>query len=220
MPKPLKPSQQDQIRNWLRMGYTPQEIEELSRKNGWSVSSQHIYKKFLPELKEEMSDHLREKSIRKDWFDREFRAEKAAEMAEMLYQKIMAGELFSEEVTERDGYKGKETTVKKVYFAGMIKNWKDLVDTIANETGQRKKIVDLNYNKNQNLNISFLIDKILDEDEAVSKQIEGAEIIDIPSDTDFSDDEGYFDIVDEQTDDEIKGLIAPEEDDGYPVFPE
>lgn len=214
----LLPSQKDQIRTWLRLGFTPQQIEGMAKNQGFTISQQYVYSKFIPEMKTAMADDLRTKSERADWFDKEFRAERAAEMAELLYGRIMNGEMFSEEIVERDGVGGTLTTRKPVYFAGMIKNWKDLVDLIGNELGQRKKTVDLNYNKNQNLNISFLIDKIFDEDQAVAGQLKEAEIIDVPSDSDFGDDEGYTSIVNEQTDDEIKGLIAAKDDDGADLF--
>lgn len=215
MGKPLKPSQQDQVRTWLRLGYTPQQIEGMARNQGWSVSAKTVYNRYMKETQTALSDDLRENSIRAEWFDKEFRAEKAAEIAELLYERIMDGDMFGEEITEKEIVGGTQRTVKPVYFAGLVKNWKDMVDTIANETGQRKKVVDLNYNKNQNLNISFLIDKIFENDEEINRQLEGAEIIDIPSDSDFADDEGYEAIVDEQTDDEVRALIEPEDTDGY-----
>ncbi len=215
MGKALSPSQTDKIREWVRLGFTPQEIEKMAKNNGFSISAGHVYKKFIPEMQNAMRDDLAKKSVRAEWFDKEFRAEKAAEMAELLYQRIMNGEMFAEEVTEKEVLGGTQRTSKPMYFAGMIKNWKDLVDLIGTETGQRRKTVDLNYNKNQNLNISFLIDKIFENDEQVDKQIEDAEIIDLPSDTDFADDAEFEDIVEEQTDDEVKALIEPEDMDGY-----
>lgn len=215
MAKALSPSQTDKIREWVRLGFTPQEIEKMAKNNGFSISAGHVYKKFIPEMQNAMRDDLAKKSVRAEWFDKEFRAEKAAEMAELLYQRIMNGEMFAEEVTEKEVLGGTQRTSKPMYFAGMIKNWKDLVDLIGTETGQRRKTVDLNYNKNQNLNISFLIDKIFENDEQVDKQIEDAEIIDLPSDTDFADDAEFEDIVEEQTDDEVKALIEPEDMDGY-----
>lgn len=215
MGKALSPSQTDKIREWVRLGFTPQEIEKMAKNNGFSISAGHVYKKFIPEMQNAMRDDLAKKSVRAEWFDKEFRAEKAAEMAELLYQRIMNGEMFAEEVTEKEVLGGTQRTSKPMYFAGMIKNWKDLVDLIGTETGQRRKTVDLNYNKNQNLNISFLIDKIFENDEQVDKQIEDAEIIDLPSETDFADDAEFEDIVEEQTDDEMKALIEPEDMDGY-----
>lgn len=215
MGKALSPSQTDKIREWVRLGFTPQEIEKMAKNNGFSITAGHVYKKFIPEMQNAMRDDLAKKSVRAEWFDKEFRAEKAAEMAELLYERIMNGEMFAEEVTEKEIPGGTQRTVKPMYFAGMIKNWKDLVDLIGTETGQRRKTVDLNYNKNQNLNISFLIDKIFENDEQIDKQIEGAEIIDLPSDTDFADDAEFEDIVEEQTDDEVKALIEPEDMDGY-----
>ena len=214
----LLPSQKDQIRTWLRLGFTPQQIEGMAKNQGWQVAAKTVYNQYVPEMKTAVSDDLRTKSESADWFNKEYRAERAAEMAELLFERIMNGEMFAEEVVEKDMIGGTMTTRKPVYFAGMIKNWKDLMDLIGNELGQRKKTVDLNYNKNQNLNISFLIDKIFDEDQAVAGQLKEAEIIDVPSDSDFGDDEGYENIVDEQTDDEIKGLIAAKDDDEPDLF--
>ena len=215
MGKALSPSQTDKIREWVRLGFTPAEIQGMAKNQGFSISQQYIYKKFIPEMQNALRDDLAKKSVRAEWFDKEFRAEKAAEMAELLYQRIMNGEMFAEEVTEKEVLGGTQRTVKPMYFAGMIKNWKDLVDLIGTETGQRRKTVDLNYNKNQNLNISFLIDKIFENDEQVDKQIEGAEIIDLPSDTDFADDAEFEDIVEEQTGEDVKALIEPEDTDEY-----
>jgi hypothetical protein len=98
----------------------------------------------------------------------------------------------------------------------MIKNWKDLVDTIANELGQRRQAVDVNFNKNQSLDISVLVDKIYEQDNTVDKQIEGADIIDLPSTSDFADDKGFLAIVGDQPE-EIAEVVDTE-DHGDEVF--
>ena len=99
----------------------------------------------------------------------------------------------------------------------MIKNWKDLVDTIGNELGQRKQSLDVNFNKNQNLNLSVLVEKIYEQDNDVDKQIEGAEIIDLPSGEDFADDKGFLQIVGPQPDD-IADVVDTEDHDGEGVL--
>ena len=129
----------------------------------------------------------------------------------MLFDRIMNGEMFAEEVTEKTDPKyGTTVTTKPLYFAGMIKNWKDLVDTVANELGQRKQAIDVNFNKNQNLNLSVLVDKIYEQDSNVEKQLQGAEIIDLPSGEDFADDKGFMKIVGPQPE-EIKEVVDTED---------
>ena len=214
----LTEEQKDQIMMWARMGYSAPKIQGLAKNQGFDVSKKVLYNYYLPKARRELEKYLEKNPFSDTWFAKEYRAERAAEMAEMLYGEIMDGKIFAEEVTEKEALGGVQRTTKPVYFAGMIKNWSDLLNTIRVELGQNNKVVELNYNKNQNLNISFLIDKIFEEDEKVNQQIEGAEIIDIPSDSDFGDDEGFLNIVNGQTSDEIKGLIAPEDKDGDDLF--
>lgn len=207
----LTQEQKDQVKTWIRAGYTAPQIEGLARNQGWVVKAANVQNVYIPMVRAEFREHIDKSSLSTSWFNKEFRAEKASQIADMLFERIMNGEMFNEEVTQREGKFGPETTTKPVYFAGMIKNWKDLVDTIANELGQRKQTVDLNFNKNQNLNLSVLVEKIYEQDSNVDRQLEGAEIIDVPSLEDFADDKGFMQIVDEQTDDEIKNVVDTED---------
>ena len=215
----LTEAQKDMVRTWIRAGYTAPQIVGLAKNQGFTVSETVIWHHYAPQVKKEFKDHIDKNSLSKSWFNKEFRAEKAANMAEMLYEHIMNGDMFQEEVVETSGKDGTQITHKPLYFAGMIKNWKDLVDTIGNELGQRRQALDVSFNKNQNLNLSVLVDKIYEQDNNVDHQIEGAEIIDLPSPTDFADEKGFMQIVDEQTDPEVKELTAPdEEQDGNNLF--
>ena len=208
----LSQEQRDQIMTWLRAGYTPYKIVGLAKNQGWKVSFQTIHQSYVPKLQKEFADHIDKNSLKSSWFNREFRAERAAEIAEALYGDIMEGKMYAEEVTEKDDKYGKTVTTRPIYFAGMIKNFKDMVDTIGNELGQRKQAVDVNFNKNQNLNLSILVDKIYEQDTNLDHQIEGAEIIDLPPGDDFSDDKGFLQVVDQQTPDDIKELQTEETD--------
>lgn len=208
----LTDTQKDQIRTWIRAGYTPTQIEGLAKNQGWYVAANNVRNNYLPQVRSEFRDHIDKNSLSTSWFNKEFRAEKAAMIADMLFERIMNGEMFAEEVTEREDRLGKSiVTTKPVYFAGMIKNWKDLVDTIANETGQRKQQLDINFNKNQNLNLSILLDKIYEQDSSVDRQLEGAEIIDLPSNEDFADDKGFMAIVGPEQTDEIRDVLDTED---------
>jgi len=216
----LTEAQKDMIRTWIRAGYTAPQIVGLARNQGFEVTETNIWHNYAPQVKKEFKEHIDRNSLSKSWFNKEFRAEKAANIAEMLYEHIMNGEMFQEEVVETTGKDGTQITHKPLYFAGMIKNWKDLMDTIGNELGQRRAALDVSFNKNQNVNLSVLVDKIYEQDNNVNKQIEGAEIIDLPSPTDFADEKGFMQIVDEQTDQEVKELTADkdEEQDGNDLF--
>lgn len=215
--KRLTPVQQDQVRTWLRAGYTAYQIETMARNQGWHIRAAHVTQYYIPQIRKEFQEHIDKSSLATSWFNKEFRAEKAAMIADKLFDDIMEGKMFAEEVTEREDRLGKPViTTKPVYFAGMIKNWKDLVDTIANELGQRKQAIDVNFNKNQNLNLSVLVEKIYEQDDSVNKQIEGAEIIDLPSQEDFADDKGFLAIVGPQPD-EIKDIVDTE-DHGDDIF--
>ena len=208
----LTEAQKDQIRTWIRSGYTAPQIVGLAKNQGFTVTEYNIWTNYMPQVKKEFKDHIDRNSLSKSWFNKEFRAERAAEMAEMLYEHIMNGEMFQEEVIETSGRDGTQITHKPLYFAGMIKNWKDLIDTIGNELGQRRQALDVSFNKNQNVNLSVLVDKIYQQDSSVDKQIEGAEIIELPPGPDFADDKGFMKIVDEQTDPEVKEITAESED--------
>ena len=214
----LTPAQKDQIRTWIRSGYSVTQIIGLARNQGFEVSEDNIKKNYAPQVKKEFDEHIYNHGLRKSWFNKEFRAEKAAEIADMLYWRIMDGEMFRTEIIETPTKNGMQRTERPVYFAGMIKNWKDLVDTISNELGQRKQQLDVTFNKNQNVNLSVLVDKIYEQDTSVTKQIEGAEIIDLPSPSDFSDDKGFMKIVEEQTTPEVKELTEDKDDDGDDFF--
>lgn len=215
--KTLTPAQRDQVRTWIRAGYTAQEIEGLSKNQGWEIKAAHVKGYYIPQVRKEFRDHIDKSGLSASWFNKEFRAEKAAMIADKLFADIMDGKMYAEEVTVKEDRRGDPvTTTKPIYFAGMIKNWKDLVDTIANELGQRRQAVDVNFNKNQNVNLSFLVDKIYQQDTSVDKQIEGAEIIDLPSPSDFADDKGFLAIVGEQPE-EIKEVVDTE-DHGEDIF--
>ena len=203
----LSEEQKDQIRTWIRAGYTATQIEGMAKNQGWRVTKENIWNRYMPQVRAEFREHIDKNSLSTSWFNKEFRAEKAAAIADMLFNDIMEGKMYAQEVTEREGKFGPETSTKPIYFAGMIKNWKDLVDTIANELGQRKQQVDVNFNKNQNLNLSVLVDKIYEQDTTVDKQIEGAEIIDLPSGEDFADDKGFMAIVGPEQTEEIKEVV-------------
>lgn len=204
--------QKQMIMTWLRQGHTASQIQGLAKNQGWDVNPTTIYTVYYPKLKAEREESLKNHEKALTWFDKRFRAERAAEIAERLYGDIMEGKMFAEEVTEQDTEFGTRTTRKPVYFAGMIKNWTDLNHMISAELGQNKQTVDINYNKNSNVNVSVLIDKIFEMDGEVQKQIEGAEIIDIPSDSDFSDDKAYLNIVENQTAEEVKDVLIDEDD--------
>lgn len=209
--KYLTEAQKDQIRTWIRAGYTAAQIEKMAQNQGFYVTAHNVQAKYMPKIREEFKQHIDKNSLSTSWFNKEFRAEKAAAIADMLFDRIMDGEMFAEEISEKPDRDGKTIVTRKpLYFAGMIKNWKDLVDTIANETGQRRQTVDVNFNKNQNLNLSVLVDKIYEQDNNVDRQIEGAEIIDLPSGEDFADDKGFMAIVGPQPE-EIKDVVDTEE---------
>lgn len=213
----LTDAQKDQIRTWIRAGYTSTQIVGLAHNQGFEVTEDNIRKRYMPQVRDEFRKHIDKNSLSTSWFNKEFRAEKAAQIADMLFDRIMNGEMFAEEVTEKfDPKYGSTTTTKPIYFAGMIKNWKDLVDTISNELGQRRQQVDVNFNKNQNLNLSVLVDKIYEQDNNVDRQLEGAEIIDLPSPSDFADDKGFMQIVGPQPE-EIADVVDTE-DHGEDVF--
>lgn len=215
----LTATQKDQIFTWIRAGYTAPQIVGLAKNQGFEVSEHNIQVNYAPVVKRQFDEHIYKNELHKSWFNKEYRAQKAADIAEMLYEHIMNGEMFQEEVIETPMKSGGiQTTTKPVYFAGMIKNWKDLIDTISAELGQRRQAVDVNFNKNQNLNLSVLVDKIYEQDTSVSKQIEGAEIIDLPSSSDFADEKGFMQIVDEQTDPEVKELTEDKEEDANDLF--
>ena len=208
----LTNAQKDQIRTWIRAGYTAGQIEKLAENQGFYVEAHNIRNNYFPQVRAEFSKHIAENQLSTSWFNKEFRAEKAAQIADMLFARIMNGDMFAEEVTEKEDRQGKPIiTTKPVYFAGMIKNWKDLVDTVANELGQRKQQLDVNFNKNQNLNLSVLVDKIYEQDTSVDRQIEGAEIIDLPSKEDFADDKGFMAIVGPEQTDEIRDVVDTED---------
>lgn len=203
--------QKDQVTTWIRAGYTATQIVGLARNQGWNVSEANVRQIYMPKVKAEFADHIDKNSLRTSWFNKEFRAEKAAAIADMLFDRIMNGEMFAEEVSEKLDRDGQTiVTTKPMYFAGLVKNWKDLVDTIANELGQRKQAIDVNFNKNQNLNLSVLVDKIYEQDASVDKQIQGAEIIDLPSEEDFADDKGFLAIVGPQPE-EVKEVVDTED---------
>ena len=204
--------QKEQIMTWLRQGFTAPQIEGLAKNQGWEVNRTTIYTTYYPKIKAEREESLKNHEKALTWFDKRFRAERAAEIAERLYGDIMEGKMFAEEVTEMDTEFGTKTTRKPVYFAGMIKNWTDLNHMISTELGQNKQTVDINYNKNSNVSVSVLIDKIFEMDGDVQKQIEGAEIIDVPSDTDFADDKAYLAIVNDQTPEEVNDTLIDEDD--------
>ena len=204
--------QKEQIMTWLRQGFTAPQIEGLAKNQGWEVNRTTIYTTYYPKIKAEREEALKNHEKALTWFDKRFRAERAAEIAERLYGDIMEGKMFAEEVTEMDTEFGTKTTRKPVYFAGMIKNWTDLNHMISTELGQNKQTVDINYNKNSNVSVSVLIDKIFEMDGEVQKQIEGAEIIDIPSDSDFADDKAYLAIVNDQTPKEVNDTLIDEDD--------
>ena len=212
----LTQEQKDQVCTWIRAGYSAVQIENLAKTQGWTVKAANVQNIYIPKVRKEFQDHIDKSSLSTSWFNKEFRAEKASQIADMLFERIMNGEMFAEEVTQREGKFGPEVNTKPVYFAGMIKNWKDLVDTIANELGQRKQSLDVNFNKNQNLNLSVLVEKIYDQDSAVDHQLEGAEIIDLPSREDFADDKGFMQIVGPETE-EVKDIVDTE-DHGDNVF--
>ena len=212
----LSENQKDKIRTWIRAGYTDYQIVKLAENDGWEVTRENVRNNYIPQVRKEFAKHIDKNSLSTSWFNKEFRAEKAAAIADKLYEDIMDGKMFAEEVTEKNDPRfGKTVTTKPIYFAGMIKNWKDLVDTIANELGQRKQQVDVNFNKNQNLNLSVLVDKIYEADQAVDKQVAGAEIIELPPGPDFADDKGFMAIVDQP--EEIKDVVDTE-DHGEGVF--
>lgn len=211
----LTETQKDQIRTWIRAGYTAPQIVGLARNQGFEVTEWNIWTNYMPQVKKEFKDHIDRNSLSKSWFNKEFRAERAAEISQMLYEHIMNGDMFQEEVIETSGKDGVQITHKPLYFAGMIKNYLDMNNLIGNELGQRRAALDVNFNKNQNLNLSVLVDKIYEQEEAVEKKIEGADIIDLPPGPDFADEKGFMQIVEEQTDEEIKALAehSGEEDD-------
>lgn len=208
----LTDSQKDQIRTWIRAGYTAPQIVGLARNQGFEVTETNIWTNYMPQVKKEFKDHIDRNSLSKSWFNKEFRAERAAEISQMLYEHIMNGEMFQEEIIETTDRSGSQVTHKPLYFAGLIKNYLDMNNLIGNELGQRRGTIDVNFNKNQNLNLSVLVDKIYEQETNVTKQIEGAEIIDLPPGPDFADDKGFMQIVDEQTDTEIKELSEHSED--------
>lgn len=213
----LTEAQKDQVRTWIRAGYTAQQIEGMAKNQGFFVSANNVQNTYIPYVRREFKDYIDQRSPSASWFNKEFRAQKAAEIADLLFNDIMSGKMYAEEVTVKEDRRGDPvTTTKPIYFAGMIKNWKDLVDTIANELGQRRQAVDVNFNKNQNVNLSFLVDKIYQQDTSVDKQIEGAEIIDLPSPSDFADDKGFLAIVGDQPE-EIKEVVDTE-DHGEDIF--
>lgn len=208
---PLTEAQKDQIATWIRAGYTATQIEKLARNQGWNVTEANVRQIYMPKVKAEFKNYIDKNSLSTSWFNKEFRAERAALIADKLFGEIMEGKMFAEEVSEKADRDGATIVTRKpLYFAGLVKNWKDLVDTIANELGQRKQQVDVNFNKNQNLNLSVLVDKIYEQDVSVDKQIEGAEIIDIPSKEDFADDKGFLAIVGPQPE-EVKDLVDTED---------
>ena len=198
--------QKDQIRTWIRAGYTAPQIVGLAKNQGFEVTENNLWVNYIPQVRKEFREHIDKNSLSRSWFNKEFRAERAAEISQLLYEHIMNNEMFAEEVTETDVKDGTMVTRKPLYFAGLIKNYVDMNNLIGNELGQRRANIDVNFNKNQNLNLSILVDKIYEQEDTVNKQIEGAEIIDIPSDSDFADDRGFLQIVDEQTDPEVKEL--------------
>ena len=207
----LNEQQRSLIMDWLRQGHNPYECVRLAEQAGFSITQQTIQGTYVPKIRAEREKALRNNEKTKTWFDKRFRAERAAEIAERLYADIMKGKMFAEEITEMETPAGIKRTHKPVYFAGMIKNWTDLNHMISAELGQNKQTVDINYNKNSNVNVSVLIDKIYEEDRNVQKQIEGAEIIDIPSDSDFGDDKAYLAIVNDQTSEEVRHLVENED---------
>lgn len=208
----LSEEQKDQVRTWIRAGYTAVQIEKMAENQGWHITANNVRNRYLPGVREEFKKHIDKNSLSSSWFNKEFRAEKAAAIADLLFDEIMEGKMFAEEVTEKDDPKfGSSVTRKPIYFAGLVKNWKDVVDTIANELGQRKQQVDVNFNKNQNLNLSVLVDKIYEQDTSVDRQLEGAEIIDLPSSTDFADEKGFMQIVEPEQTEEIKEVVDTED---------
>ena len=209
----LNQEQIGKIMDWLQHGYNPKQIEGLAHNQGWDVKADTVLKIYVPKAKAAAENRLKNSEKALTWFDKRFRAERAAEIAERLYGDIMEGKMFDVEETTMDVPEGIKTIRKPVYFAGLVKNWTDVVTTIRTELGQNKQTVDVNYNKNSNVNISVLIDKIYEDDRNVQKQLEGAEIIDIPSKTDFGDDKAYLAIVNEQTPEEVKQLTLDEDED-------
>ena len=130
----LTEAQKDQVRTWIRAGYTAPQIVGLAKNQGFTISQEVIWTWYSPQVKKDWKDHIDRNSLSKSWFNKEFRAEKASQIADMLFERIMNGEMFQEEVIETPMKSGGiQTTKKPVYFAGMIKNWKDLIDTISAE---------------------------------------------------------------------------------------
>ena len=213
----MTPEQKNQVMTWIRAGYTAQQIEVMAKDSGFVVKASNITNNMIPKIRKEFREHIEKSTLATSWFNKEFRAEKASQIADKLFADIMEGKMYGEEITTREDRNGNPiVTSKPVYFAGMIKNWKDLVDTIANELGQRKQSLDVNFNKSPNLNLSVLVEKIYEQDTSVDHQLEGARIIDLPSKEDFADDKGFMAIVGDQPE-EIKEVVDTE-DHGDSVF--
>lgn len=185
---------EEKILKFVSLDYTNNEIIDLLAKDGEEVTRTQVWRvrqKYNNDIG--LQEQVEKKMQRNDWFSREFRAQKAAEIAELLYNDIMSGKQFAEEVSE--GKFGE--VVKPVYFAGLVKNWNDTVKTIAESLGQNKDQKEITIKREESL--SLLISKIYDADEEVTKKFEEAEIIDLPpNENDFSDEKEFAELVKKQ----------------------
>lgn len=68
--------------DWLRQGHNPYECVRLAKQVGFSVAQQTIQATYVPKLRAEREKALRNNEKAQTWFDKRFRAERAAEIAE------------------------------------------------------------------------------------------------------------------------------------------
>lgn len=190
----LTDEQKDKVYNWVKLGYRPSEVVNLAKLEGWDVSLTQVTF-YRDNAEKHFQNQLAMKRNQNDWFSREFRAQKAADILQLLYDDIMSGKQYAEEITE--GKMG--TTVKPIYNGALVKNWNDTAKTIAQALGQDKQEKDITYKADKSL--SEIIGKIYEQDTTVQGVFKEAEIVELPpADGDFSDDKEFAEMVKKQAD--------------------
>lgn len=112
----LTDEQKDKVYNWVKLGYRPSEVVNLAKLEGWDVSLTQVTF-YRDNAEKHFQNQLAMKRNQNDWFSREFRAQKAADILQLLYDDIMSGKQYTQEVTE--GKLG--TTIKPIYNGALVK---------------------------------------------------------------------------------------------------
>ena len=80
----LNEQQRSLIMDWLRQGHNPYQCVRLAEQAGFSITQQTIHETYVPKIRAEREKALRNNEKSQTWFDKRFRAERGAEIAEPL----------------------------------------------------------------------------------------------------------------------------------------